>query len=73
MSVHKSLKLKNTLVRARNVWTRLERIQKLEEDGKFTLKRVRTLGSPKTDSSFGLIGYTAPRNWLHSRTADMMP
>lgn len=31
MSVHKSLKLKNTLVRARNVWSRAERIAKLKE------------------------------------------
>ncbi len=49
MSVHKSLVVKSQLVRARNVWTRLERIEKLEEDGKlgedasiFGLPKVRT-------------------------------
>jgi len=35
MSVHKSLAVKSQLLRARNVWTRAERIAKLEEDGKF--------------------------------------
>ncbi len=35
MSIHKSLVVKSSLVRARNVWTRLERIEKLEEIEKF--------------------------------------
>lgn len=35
MSIHKSLKVRSQLVRARNVWTRVERINKLEEDGKY--------------------------------------
>ena len=49
MSIHKSLKIKSQLARARNVWTRLERIEKLEEDGRFEtegsvfgLPKVRT-------------------------------
>ena len=49
MSIHKSLKIKSQLLRARNVWSRLERITKLEEDGKFEegqsvfgLPKVRT-------------------------------
>jgi len=49
MSIHSSLKLKNTLVRARNVFRRIERLNKLEEDGKrtdeesvFGLPKVRT-------------------------------
>ena len=35
MSIHKSLVVKSSLMRARNVWTRLERIEKLEETEKF--------------------------------------
>ncbi len=50
MSVHKSLRVKSRLVRSRNVMTRLERIEKLEdakkwEEGKsvFGLPKVRTI------------------------------
>ncbi len=49
MSVHRSLVVKSQLARARNVWTRVERIAKLEEDGRreeedsiFGLPKVRT-------------------------------
>jgi small basic protein (TIGR04137 family) len=49
MSIHKSLVVKSQLLRSRNVWTRLERIMKLEADGKiesgrsiFGLPKVRT-------------------------------
>jgi len=49
MSIHRSLKVKSQLLRARNVWTRIERIEKLEQDGKieegrsvFGLPKVRT-------------------------------
>ena len=35
MSIHKSLVIKSKLARTRNVWRRVERINKLEEDGKF--------------------------------------
>ena len=35
MSVHKSLKLKNTLERSRNVMTRAERIERLKERGRW--------------------------------------
>ncbi len=35
MTIHKSLRVKSTMTRARNVWKRLERVIKLEEDGKF--------------------------------------
>jgi len=59
MSIHKSLVVKSSLTRARNVWTRLERLEKLEEDGKydggesiFGLPKVRTrvkLKSAKKD------------------------
>jgi small basic protein (TIGR04137 family) len=50
MSIHRSLVVKSQLSRARNVWTRLERITKLEEEGKyegdesiFGLPKVRTV------------------------------
>lgn len=46
MSIHKSLKVKSQLLRARNVWTRLERIQKLEDDGKFA-EEQSIFGLPK--------------------------
>ena len=49
MSVHRSLKLKNTLARSRNVFRRIERLQILEKEGKreqedsvFGLPKVRT-------------------------------
>ena len=49
MSVHSSLKLKNTLTRSRNVFTRVERLEILlkedrrtEEDSVFGLPKVRT-------------------------------
>ena len=34
MTIHKSLKVRATLARARNVWKRVERVIKLEEDGR---------------------------------------
>ena len=49
MSIHKSLKTSSKLARARNVWTRKERIAKLSADGRlqegdsvFGLPKVRT-------------------------------
>lgn len=49
MSIHKSLKVKAGLMRARNVWTRLERLEALKKSGKvkdgesvFGLPKVRT-------------------------------
>jgi small basic protein (TIGR04137 family) len=35
MSIHKSLKVKSGLVRARNVWTRVERLEALKKAGKY--------------------------------------
>ena len=52
MSVHKSLKLKNTLVRTRNVLTRAERLLVLEEQGKWQ-KGQSIYGLPKTRTEFG--------------------
>ncbi len=49
MSIHRSLKLKNTLSRSRNVFRRIERLTILQKDGRreesdsvFNLPKVRT-------------------------------
>ena len=49
MSIHRSLKLKNTLARSRNVFRRIERLKILERDGRreesdsvYNLPKVRT-------------------------------
>lgn len=55
MTIHTSLKVKSTLMRTRSVWTRSERLAKLEELGKrnpadpvFGLPKVRTQFKVKT-------------------------
>ena len=47
MSIHKSLKMKGSLKRERNVLTRAERIQKMKERGKWDEGRS-IYGLPKT-------------------------
>ncbi len=49
MSVHRSLKVKSGMLRARNVWTRLERVEALKKAGQskdgdsvYGLPKVRT-------------------------------
>ena len=49
MSIHQSLKIKEGLLRSRNVWNRLERLEALKKAGKvkdgdsvFGLPKVRT-------------------------------
>ncbi len=49
MSIHKSLRIRSGLTRARNVWTRIERIEVLKEKGDwdeeqsvYGLRKVRT-------------------------------
>lgn len=50
MSVHKSLRLKNTLVRSRNVLTRSERLELMKKRG--TWKKGQSIyGLPKTRQS----------------------
>ena len=51
MSIHKSLKLKNTLVRARSVLTRWERIEKLKEQERWS-DGDSVLGLPKVRTQF---------------------
>ncbi|MFW6158721.1 MAG: small basic protein [Planctomycetota bacterium] len=47
MSIHKSLSPKNRLRRQRNVLSRLERIQKLEEEGRWSEEEDSVFGLPK--------------------------
>lgn len=47
MSLHKSLKQKNLLVRQRNVLTRAERIERLEEDESWDEDEDSVFGLPK--------------------------
>ena len=51
MSIHKSLKLKNTLVRQRSVLTRWERIEKLKEQERWS-EGDSVLGLPKVRTKF---------------------
>lgn len=51
MSIHKSLKLKNTLQRQRSVLTRWERIEKLTEQDRFK-DGDSVLGLPKVRTKF---------------------
>lgn len=47
MSLHKSLKRRDSLVRARNVLTRTERIGRLKEDEKWEDGRTSVFALPK--------------------------
>ncbi|RKY21575.1 MAG: small basic protein [Planctomycetota bacterium] len=54
MSIHKSLKVKSTLVRSRNVWKRIERLEALKQKGEweegatvYGLRKVRTIFKTK--------------------------
>ena len=51
MSIHKSLKLKNTMERQRSVLTRWERIEKLTEQDRFR-EGDSVLGLPKVRTKF---------------------
>ncbi|RME76593.1 MAG: small basic protein [Planctomycetota bacterium] len=48
MSLHRSLKVAASLVRARNVLKRGERIEKLEEQGRWSEEKDSIFGLPKT-------------------------
>ena len=50
MTIHKSLKVKSRLARARNVLTRQERIQKLQHDDKWKEGENSIFGLPKVAS-----------------------
>ncbi len=51
MSVHRSLKVKEGLLRARNVWGRLERIEALKKAGKIG-PSASVYGLPKVRTTF---------------------
>ena len=51
MSIHRSLKVKSALLRSRNVWTRIERLEALKKNGEWSessgdsvygIRKVRT-------------------------------
>ena len=51
MSIHKSLKLKNSLARQRSVLTRWERIEKLKDEERWT-EGDSVMGLPKVRTKF---------------------
>ena len=55
MSIHRSLKLKNTLARSRNVFRRVERLEILEKDGRRE-KDDSVFGLPKVRTRFKVAG-----------------
>jgi len=60
MTIHKSLKVRATLARARNVWKRVERVIKLEEEGKFADGRS-VFGLPKVKTRLKVKAVKAPK------------
>ena len=60
MTIHKSLKVRATLARARNVWKRVERVIKLEEEGKFADGRS-VFGLPKVKTRLKVKSVKAPK------------
>ncbi len=56
MSIHPSLRGVDTLRGERSVLTRVERIAKLEHDGKFDPENDSVLGLPKVRTKFKVAG-----------------
>jgi small basic protein (TIGR04137 family) len=56
MSIHPSLRGVNTLVGERSVFTRFERIQKLQKEGKLDSTSGSALGLPKVRTRFRIAG-----------------
>ncbi|MCB9899422.1 MAG: small basic protein [Planctomycetes bacterium] len=52
MSIHRSLKVKSALLRSRNVWTRVERLEALKKKGEWK-EGVSVYGIRKVRTSFG--------------------
>lgn len=52
MSIHSSLRGVDTLIGSRSVLSRVERIQKLEADGKFDRTKDSIYGLPKVRTKF---------------------
>lgn len=55
MSIHSSLRGADSLVGERSVLTRVERIQKLLKDGKFTEETDSVYGLPKVRTKFRVV------------------
>lgn len=55
MSIHASLKGVNTLVGERSVLTRVERIAKLQKDGRFDENADSVYGLPKVRTKFKIV------------------
>lgn len=58
MTIHRSLKVKGALLRSRNVWTRIERLEALQKNGEwkvggqvYGLRKVRTVFKPRKTAS----------------------
>ena len=51
MSIHRSLKVKAGMLRARNVWTRIERMEALKKAGKLK-SGDSVIGLPKVRTTF---------------------
>jgi small basic protein (TIGR04137 family) len=60
MTIHKSLRVRTSLSRARNVWKRVERVVKLEEDGKFAAGRS-VFGLPKVKTRLKVKSTKVPK------------
>lgn len=60
MTIHKSLRVKSSMTRSRNVWKRLERVMKLEEDGKFADGRS-VFGLPKVKTRLKVKAAKGPK------------
>ena len=70
MSIHKSLKLKNTLARQRSVLTRWERIEKLSEQERWSVGDPVT-GLPKVRTKFKIRSRkSAKREEAEARAAE---
>jgi len=62
MSLDKSLKRKDTLLRRRNVLTRAERIERLVEDERFDFGKDSVFGLPKVKPAAAVVAPTrAPK------------
>lgn len=56
MSLDRSLKIKNSLSRHRNVLTRVERLTKMMDDEKFDAEQDRPVGLPKMIHRKAVVG-----------------
>ncbi|MBL8843696.1 MAG: small basic protein [Planctomycetes bacterium] len=69
MTIHKSLRVKSSMTRSRNVWKRLERVMKLEEDGKFADGRS-VFGLPKVKTRLKVKAAKGPKKEAAAGAAD---